>query len=299
MTETIFFCAVILIVLAFGIYGIINAHKNKSYGLTRQNTDSVRGIAIVMIAASHIAQFTSGGGIANYIVFLWGGMGVAVFFMLSGYGNYFSAQKAIDRFKWLIKRIVQILIPFIFCFIYVTAVQIIFFHNPVSLDYFRNFVTLSIPGTTTWYFKIQILLYALLTLAVIINRDKSHYILCGLVVAYIIIAYCIKMDNYWYMTSLCFPMGYMAGKYKDKFISGLKSLPFLIISGGLFFATFIGYRVFGGTVLQITYFLFLVITVTALLFCFGMSSKVLAFVGTHSVYYISYISGLRCLAIIK
>lgn len=92
------------------------------------------------------------------------------------------------------------------------------------------------------------------------------------------------MDNYWYMTSLCFPMGYMAGKYKDKFISGLKSLPFLIISGGLFFATFIGYRVFGGTVLQITYFLFLVITVTALLFCFGMSSKVLAFVGTHSVY---------------
>ena len=204
--------------------------------------------------------------------------------MLSGYGNYFSAQKAIDRFKWLIKRIVQILIPFIFCFIYVTAVQIIFFHNLVSQDYLRNFITLSIPGTTTWYLKIQILLYALLALAVIINRDNSHYILCGLVVVYIVIAYFIKMDDWWYMTSLCFPLGYLFGKYKDKFTSGLKSLPFLIISGCLFAVAFIGYRVFGSTVLQITYFLFFVITVTALLFCFGVSSKILAFVGKHSVY---------------
>ena len=211
-------------------------------------------------------------------------MGVAVFFMLSGYGNYFSAQKAIDRFKWLIKRIVQILIPFIFCFIYVTAVQIIIFRSPVSLDYLKNFVTFSIPGTTTWYFKIQILLYVFLTLAVIINWDKSHYILCGLVIIYIVVAYCIKMNDYWYMTSLCFPLGYMIGKYKDKFTNGLKSLPFLIISGGLFSVTFIGYRVFGSTVLQITYFLFLAITVASLLYCFGMSSKVLAFVGKHSVY---------------
>lgn len=62
MTQTVFFCAVILVVLIFGVCGIINAHNNKSYGLTRQNTDSVRGIAICMIAASHIAQFSPGGG---------------------------------------------------------------------------------------------------------------------------------------------------------------------------------------------------------------------------------------------
>ena len=61
MTETIFFCVVIIVALTFGIYGITNAYKNKSFGFTRQNTDSVRGIAICMIAASHIAQFTSEG----------------------------------------------------------------------------------------------------------------------------------------------------------------------------------------------------------------------------------------------
>ena len=62
MTETVFFCAVIFLVLAFGICGIINAQKNKSYGFARENTDSVRGIVICMIAASHIAQFKPGGG---------------------------------------------------------------------------------------------------------------------------------------------------------------------------------------------------------------------------------------------
>lgn len=283
MTETIFFCVVIFIIIAFGFFGIINANKSKSYGFTRQNTDTVRGFAICMIAASHIAQFTRG-GIANYFVFLWGGMGVAVFFTLSGYGNYFSIQKATDRFKWLIKRIIQILVPFIFCFIYVSIAQIVIFRNPVSLDYLKNFFTLSIPGTTTWYFKIQILLYALLALAVIINRDKSHYILCGLVVVYIVTAYFINMDDYWYMTSLCFPLGYMIGKYKDKFTSGWRSLPFLIISGCLFVAAFIGYIKFSSIVLQITYFLLLALTVASFLVCFGLSSKFMAFIGKHSVY---------------
>ena len=62
MTVTVFFCLIIFAVLFVGIYGIITAQKNKSVGLTKENTDSTRGIAICMIAASHIAQFTSGGG---------------------------------------------------------------------------------------------------------------------------------------------------------------------------------------------------------------------------------------------
>ncbi len=44
MTEAVFFCAVIFAVLTFGIYGITNAYKNKSFGFSRQNTDSVRGL---------------------------------------------------------------------------------------------------------------------------------------------------------------------------------------------------------------------------------------------------------------
>lgn len=80
MSEIIFFCIVILAILILGVYGITIAQKNKGYGLIKQNTDSMRGIAICMIAASHIAQFTSMGGIARNFVFLWGGMGVAIFF---------------------------------------------------------------------------------------------------------------------------------------------------------------------------------------------------------------------------
>lgn len=294
MTETVFFCLIIFAVLFVGIYGIITAQKNKSVGLTKENTDSTRGIAICMIAASHIAQFTSGGGVAHNFVFLWGGMGVAVFFMLSGYGNYFSIQKATSRVQWLIKRIIQILVPFVFCFIYVTIVQIFIFRCPASWDYFRNFVSLSIPGTSTWYFKIQILLYAFLMLSVIICRDKSHYILCVLVLLYISIAYGIKMDNYWYMTSLCFPLGYIIGKYKEKVFNGQKALPFFIISGCLFIIAFIGYRTFGGEVLQIIYFLLLTIVVVAFLSCFGLLLKTLSAVGKHSIYvYLIHIGIVR------
>ena len=284
MSEIIFFCIVILAILILGVYGITIAQKNKGYGLIKQNTDSMRGIAICMIAASHIAQFTSMGGIARNFVFLWGGMGVAIFFLLSGYGNYFSIQKTTSRFRWFIKRIIQILIPFVFCFIFVTMVRIFIFRAPVSWNYFIDFITLSIPGTTTWYFKIQILLYVLLVLSVIICRDKSQYILCGFVIAYICVAYGIKMENYWYITSLCFPLGYAIGKYNEKLQNGINSLPSLIISSSLFIAAFIGYRVFGSTVLEITYSLFLSIVVVFFLACFGLSSKALAFVGKHSVY---------------
>lgn len=65
MTETAFFCVIILAILALGIYGVISAQKNRSYGFTKHNTDSLRGIAICMIAASHIAQFTAGGGYSS------------------------------------------------------------------------------------------------------------------------------------------------------------------------------------------------------------------------------------------
>lgn len=65
------------------------------------------------------------------------------------------------------------------------------------------------------------------------------------------------MENYWYITSLCFPLGYAIGKYNEKLQNGINSLPSLIISSSLFIAAFIGYRVFGSTVLEITYSLFL------------------------------------------
>lgn len=211
-------------------------------------------------------------------------MGVAVFFMLSGYGNYFSIQKATSRLKWLTKRIILILVPFIFCFIYVTLAQILFFHYPVSWSYFSDFVSFSIPGTSNWYLKIQLLMYMLLLLSIMICWDQSHYVLCGLVILYICIAHGMKMDNYWYMTSLCFPLGYIIGKCKDKLLNILKSRPFFVLSGCLFVAAFMEYRVVGSTVLQIVYFLLLAIVAAVFLFCFGFSSKALSAAGKHSIY---------------
>lgn len=62
MNEIALFAFAIAAVGIAGIYGIFNGNKNnKQELLSKANTDSVRGFAICMVAASHMAQVCRGG----------------------------------------------------------------------------------------------------------------------------------------------------------------------------------------------------------------------------------------------
>lgn len=195
--------------------------------LPKSRTDSLRGIAIVIIVAAHIVAQNSGlintflGGYIQRIVESWGAVGVAIFFFLSGYGNYISISR-IDKKKeyifWMIKRVLKLLFAFMVCYILdVLCIQLLV-GGQVTTQVLLDFVTLKMPGTSTWYLKVQILLYVFIVLAFMAGKRREHTIaLVGLFsVIYAFAAYFFGLPDFWWKTSLCFAAGIFFASNREK-----------------------------------------------------------------------------------
>lgn len=98
----------------------------------RNFTDSLRGIAILLVITSHIA-----GAIGTNLCTPLGGIGVALFLFLSGYGLNESYKAHGLKLFW-IKRITKVLLPYFrftnYCSIFQTGFQ---YHN-IHIRYNRN-----------------------------------------------------------------------------------------------------------------------------------------------------------------
>lgn len=83
--------------------------------LPRDFTDILRGVAILMIVIHHIDNKACGG---SYIFNAWGGVGVSLFLILSGFGINESFAKNGLRHYWK-KKFSRVILPwFIFITIY-------------------------------------------------------------------------------------------------------------------------------------------------------------------------------------
>ena len=190
--------------------------------LSKKSTGALKGAAIFAVVVSHICQdapelrnLLIGGKYTYTILFSGGGIGVAVFFLLSGYGCYISIEKTSKEFIWFLKHALKMLIYFA-----VTFAFVLLFNNYVlkgsfsQKEWIQSFVALRFPGTTSWYFKIQILFYLLLALSEKAKKGQT-YLIFGFILVYSIIASCCGLPDYWWKTSLCFAAGCSIAKYKD------------------------------------------------------------------------------------
>ena len=243
----IIFLLLLLVFVALIIFSVITGVKqkyinynnnDKFFFLDKTVTDTIRGISILMIMLAHIVQqlddrlvlnFT-GGKYIKLIVFSWGGVGVGIFFLLSGYGNLVSIGKVINnkslRINWILKRIIRLIVSFLFSFLFV-----VFITKLLGVCHYDcqglclHFIQLKLPDCSTWYLKIQILLYFLLFLSFIITgliKNKNNVIIALLfltvfVLCYDLIAfYCLKLPDYWWKTSFCFVFGTLLYYIKSK-----------------------------------------------------------------------------------
>lgn len=181
----------VLLIVFFGsiAFGLVRPNRGESSFLCRLDTDFIRGIAILMIMLAHIAVQLGentkliGGGYTYRVVSSWGGVGVAIFFFLSGYGNLFSILKLFatekqikGRATWLWSRIRKLIFVFVLCFVPVCIITEFSLPEMYDFrDYLVNLLTLRIPGTSTWYLKIQILMYILIWIAAFIGKEKSRF----------------------------------------------------------------------------------------------------------------------------
>lgn len=214
------FCTIIL----YCVLSRVVATKKMMSGsfLSKESTGALRGISIIAITFAHICQAEPqlvgslvGGKYTYTIMFTWGGIGVAIFFLLSGYGCFLSINKTDSNLQWAIKHIIKMILYFIICFIIVILVRTLALGETISLtECAECFFTLKLPGTSSWYFKIQILFYILLAIS---NRIKANqcYVISVLVLLYAAVTSLGGLPDYWWKTSMCFVSGCLIAKYRD------------------------------------------------------------------------------------
>lgn len=237
MIMNIILVFVILLIFYSFFKGISNDSHDCATFLSKDATGSLRGFAILMIMFAHICQYDNSlkeiliGRSATYnFIFGWGALGVSVFFFLSGYGCYLSVSKKNSRnnqvWKWLGKHIIQMFIHYAVAFAIVIMILIVVLRQNIDIrEIIKCFITLRLPGCTVWYFKIQILFYIILAVAMITCKEKAWIAVLVMSLMYALLAdYGIRLPDYWWKTALCFSCGCIVAQFREKIAIIMNSL---------------------------------------------------------------------------
>ena len=189
----------LLVILLCFIIGQ-NYHEDNNHLLSFDNTTIMRGVAILMVVIHHLSLW-----FGTNVLTPWGGGGVAIFMILSGYGLTMSYQKSgVRRYWW--KRIVGIFIPWL--------IVIILTMQPWNLlghQWFWKYLFFIDYGP--WYMQYLFVWYILFYVA---HCSRwTHYIRW-----YIVGIAAIVMFLYWeplqQEQSLCFPLGMWIGEHYER-----------------------------------------------------------------------------------
>ena len=191
------FILVILLVMGFGCH---HAHEGNDHLLSFDNTTVMRGIAILMVVIHHLSLW-----FGTNVLTSWGGGGVAIFMIISGYGLTMSYQKSgVKRFWW--KRFVGIFIPWL-----VVILMTMQPWNLLGFQWFWEYLFFIDHGP--WYMQYLFVWYILFFVA---HCSQWTYRIRW----YIIGISALLMFLYWgplqQEQSLCFPLGMWIGEYYEQ-----------------------------------------------------------------------------------
>lgn len=183
--------------------------------LNKDDSYTLRGIAMLMIIFHHIwTSILQVDGdmfpyLSKYIFIPWGFMGTGLFFFLSGYGLFLSLRRncPLDK-SYIYKKLKMLLSPYVLCFALFVIALIICKYQLDLVKLLGDFLTLTLPTTKTWFYKVIIILYIVTFYIFKYTKNQSYSltIILILIVAYVLIAKnCLP--QYWYSSILNYPLG--------------------------------------------------------------------------------------------
>lgn len=193
----------------------------------KDRTYALRGICMLMIMASHIPLVlgTNSTFFSRYLIG-WGYIATGVFFFLSGFGLYMSlTTKHTLPFSWLKVKLKKLIYPFIFAFFCYCLLALFLDRNIFKLDLFKQLISFTIPGTTTWFFKVILGLYLLTWLVFRTNKSNAQKvaIICICSFIYFITArHILNLEGFWSKSVLNFPLGMIFGLLHKRIIPSPK-----------------------------------------------------------------------------
>ena len=285
----LFICLAIYMLVFFISIKKINVKPINDSFLNKDFTTQIRGLAIFAILVSHLINMLyfsrqSNISIIKFIFCVFAPVGVGLFFFLSGYGNTFSIKKQ-SNIQWLGKRILRIFItilPVLLCQYVLSLLLSLNLFTQTSLV--NSFLTLTIPPFTMWYLKVQTFAYILLFLCYKIFNQKFYNVLLAITAIYTIYCIATGVAGMWWVSTMCFPIGVLCEKYKDKILfnqslNPIKITIFLSVISVIFFILIIPLKAIA------TFWLCIIscLLMSIMSLLITLNSKILTFLGVHSL----------------
>lgn len=227
----------IVIYIVVPVLCLLGVHRRKSVEsiLTKDATLAMRGLGMMFIVFTHMAaEFIC---ISTYFFWVSGAIGVAICFLVSGYGLHVSNKRK-DNYLcgfWL-PKILRLLIPFVLALI-LYWLRLHLEGRTMSIQTFLgSLFTITFPGTTLWYLKIQFLMYAVFFFTYRYLKGTKRRIVgvFAATAAYILIAAAAGMELFWYNTCLFFPLGLVLAEYQDHILPVLRKNRIALLAGAVF-----------------------------------------------------------------
>lgn len=185
--------------------------------LTKDDSMALRGIAAIMIMFSHYLSYMDGstqGGVGPAKLLEWfGGLGVCLFFFLSGYGLWFSVNKKSITPDFLYRRL-KTVIPVYLVFRTIFGVAFGEYSEGV-LSFIEYLLGLRDP---LWFVSEILIIYVLFFLAAKIKREKLIIIMTVFLLIMSVVFLLLGFDARWYNANLTFVLGMIVAKNRERML---------------------------------------------------------------------------------
>lgn len=266
-----------------------------------QDTYVLRGICMLMIIVHHGLKYAPYAPLA--IRGLWGDMGTAVFFFISGFGLYCSMSKRdhVD-FTYLWQNTKRLIVPYLIVWLFTEIAFNVIYPSYGIRNILRDVVTLSYPSfesVNLWFIKVIVASYivSILIFIIIKNRLLRLSFVTVICCIYLYIAWkVLRLTQYWFGSFICFPAGMWLGAYKEELKDVLNQKIIIAILSLVFYVVFLKYD-FLPTRACFKYSIMFCLLFVSLGSIVNIQSKLLYFIGKNSLlFYLIHIALLLLLS---
>lgn len=182
--------------------------------LSKDQCNAIKGLLAILVVLTHIvARITSGILLRNIFSYL-GYLCVSGFFFFSGYGlvvsYHLKGQKYAVR---LLKKSVMLLALYgVYSVIYYACLE----HYGLK-EIAARFLTGETIAIHSWYIVEIILFYVAFALSLLICKNEKQIVAFNSIVTVLFMGCAIWMrwGDYWYISSLCYPLGMLWCEHRD------------------------------------------------------------------------------------
>ena len=181
--------------------------------ITKNLSLALRGIAILIVIASHYAEWIytePAFPVVTSTVKTWGPPGVDIFFLLSGYGLYISASKGIDL-TFVRKRFMSMYLP------YLIIAALINLYSGAWKEFSPEMLIDLLTAADFWFIRVLAVFYLIFIVSSLFLKDFSPVTVCLAVAAYSVYMFSAGYHDFWILSNAAFPMGVCAAAVEEHF----------------------------------------------------------------------------------